>query len=384
MLSRVILKSLAIYFKSCHSESVKKFLIYIFSSLLFLFAFLFINPPINHASTATSCICDHPDNPNDGQNGFSCSYNSTTIHGFCRSVGIVCMDADRFTKGDLISIGSDIIEPYGIACVEEKKTVYNCRCLAPNQAPSSGKPGVNGIECNETGIDGTPDYFCNDSGLACIPDSNAISIVIDRLPGHVAAKGIRCGPPRAVDCKCNPNQRPRVKQNGFTCMYNGEQKIAWCRGIENVCTEQTGAIYSDYVTNHNDGEFPDGIQAVGIVCSKSPNYKPIEPPAPPCKAFDKDGKCTSIVSSIGDIDTEPGKFIVRLFGIMLAAAGAIALLIILRSGYNIMSARGNAEGIQKGREQIVSAIIGLMFLIFSFVLLQVITVDLLSIPGITK
>src|SRR5258706_2299805 len=81
-------------------------------------------------------------------------------------------------------------------------------------------------------------------------------------------------------------------------------------------------------------------------------------PQPPCAsgAIDYNGKCTAVVTSLGTIEADPGKFISRLFSIMLAASGAIALLLIMRAGYSIMTARGNPEGIQKGREQIASAL----------------------------
>lgn len=86
------------------------------------------------------------------------------------------------------------------------------------------------------------------------------------------------------------------------------------------------------------------------------------------------------MTAFGKVGVEPGEFISRLFGILLAAAGSIAVILFMRAGYQIMTARGNPEGIKEGREKIVAAIVGLMFLIFSFVILQVIGVDLLKIP----
>ncbi|HEX8932327.1 MAG TPA: pilin [Patescibacteria group bacterium] len=108
---------------------------------------------------------------------------------------------------------------------------------------------------------------------------------------------------------------------------------------------------------------------------------PVPPATPPCSSFDAQGRCKTISSDFGAFNTLPGSFILRVFGILLAASGAIAVLLIMRAGYKIMTARGNPEGLQQGREQLIAAIVGLMFLIFSFVLLQVIGVDLLRIPG---
>ncbi len=107
------------------------------------------------------------------------------------------------------------------------------------------------------------------------------------------------------------------------------------------------------------------------------------PPAPgPCPETMTDGKCPSFLTALGSVSTDPAKFIRALFGILLAMSGAIALLLIIRAGYKIMTSEGKPEAIQEGRERLISAIVGLLFLIFSFVFLQVIGVDILRIPEI--
>jgi hypothetical protein len=45
-----------------------------------------------------------------------------------------------------------------------------------------------------------------------------------------------------------------------------------------------------------------------------------------------------------------------------------------------MTSQGKPESIQEGRDQIIAAIVGLAFLIFSLVFLEVIGVNLLRIP----
>ena len=47
----------------------------------------------------------------------------------------------------------------------------------------------------------------------------------------------------------------------------------------------------------------------------------------------------------------------------------------------IMTAGGNAEQLQKGKELFTSAIIGLLFLIFSVSLLRMIAGDIINLPG---
>ncbi len=49
-----------------------------------------------------------------------------------------------------------------------------------------------------------------------------------------------------------------------------------------------------------------------------------------------------------------------------------------------MASSGNPEKVQAAREQLTSAVVGLLFIIFSITILQVIGVDILHIPGLNK
>lgn len=114
------------------------------------------------------------------------------------------------------------------------------------------------------------------------------------------------------------------------------------------------------------------------------------PPSPPCAnpAYGKGsydpatGNCRVLKTAVGDISTDPKGFIKNLFQILLSVSGGIALLLIIRGGYKYMTSQGNPETTKAAQEEITSAIVGLLFLIFSMVILQIIGVDLLKIPGL--
>lgn len=98
----------------------------------------------------------------------------------------------------------------------------------------------------------------------------------------------------------------------------------------------------------------------------------------------KTRKCIVVQTGIGNISTEPQGFVKSIFSLVLGLAGGIALILIMISGYRMMASQGNPEALTNARGQLISAVVGLLFIIFSFVILQVIGVDILKIPGFTR
>ena len=89
-----------------------------------------------------------------------------------------------------------------------------------------------------------------------------------------------------------------------------------------------------------------------------------------------------IWTAIGCLPTNFGEFVsnyILKYGIGIA--GGIAFLYLLYGIFLIMTSAGNAEAIGQAKEIIVSAISGLILIIFSVFLLKVIGVDILMIPG---
>lgn len=63
----------------------------------------------------------------------------------------------------------------------------------------------------------------------------------------------------------------------------------------------------------------------------------------------------------------------------MGIGGGIAFLLILYSGFMIMSATGNPERLKAGQELLTSAISGLILLIFSVFILKFIGIDILGL-----
>lgn len=114
------------------------------------------------------------------------------------------------------------------------------------------------------------------------------------------------------------------------------------------------------------------------------------PPKTPCgtnligkdgEGYDAEtGQCTKVFSGLGvDIPTDPFDLAPRILSIILGIAGAIVIILIIRAGYKLMFSQGNPEKVQEARDELTSAIVGLLFIIFSFVLLQFIANNILNI-----
>lgn len=135
--------------------------------------------------------------------------------------------------------------------------------------------------------------------------------------------------------------------------------------------------------NSEDNVFCEKPRPIPPPCTQwvDLNGNPINPPDPDNPKEMENAKCGSINTAIGSINTDIGKAINQLFSIVLGLSGGIALILIIYSGYQLMMSQGNQEKVQGAKETLTSAIVGLLFIIFSLVILQVIGVDILKIPG---
>lgn len=88
-----------------------------------------------------------------------------------------------------------------------------------------------------------------------------------------------------------------------------------------------------------------------------------------------------ILTAIGCFPTNPAGLMQAGVKIGVSAGGGIALLMMVFAAFRMITSAGNPETIKKGQEQFASAVIGLLFIIFSVLLLEIIGVDILNLPG---
>lgn len=98
-----------------------------------------------------------------------------------------------------------------------------------------------------------------------------------------------------------------------------------------------------------------------------------------------DGAGKGIQTALGCIPTEdPNQFAAWFLKLALGIGGGIAFLLIIFGTLKIITAGGSPDGIKNGSEMITSALMGLLFILFSVFLLHLIGVDILQIPGFSK
>lgn len=175
------------------------------------------------------------------------------------------------------------------------------------------------------------------------------------------------------------------------CLSNKPCDEGFSRCTQYACRYVSAISGTDMANIPNDWD----IANYNLICTKDIMGAPDNPspPPPPCiRGLDKDGKnttdkdsivnCKAVDTGLGlEIGTDPQSFIKNLFGLILSISGGIAVLLIIYSGYQLINSQGNPEKLEAARQQLLSAIIGLLFIIFSLVILQTIGVDILRIPG---
>jgi len=213
--------------------------------------------------------------------------------------------------------------------------------------------------------------------------------------------------PRTVACPvcAEPSYPYFNKRNNTCCKFNAcrididlEKEIIAAQG-DQATLEALKDRVSEFIHPVTVQECPTGSTCIE---GKGCNFVQPDPQEPPCvRRNETTGQCEEI--KVGNdclrvnpdtgeceqeglfltIATDAGGFVRNILGILLSISGMVAVYLILRSAFQFMTSRGNPEAIQEAKDRLTSAIVGLLFIIFSLVIIQVIGVDILQIPGFT-
>ena len=102
------------------------------------------------------------------------------------------------------------------------------------------------------------------------------------------------------------------------------------------------------------------------------------------KVQDTNESWTGISTAIGCVPTQPIDFVNGFIKFISLLAGGVALLLMIWGAVQMITSAGDAERLKVGQQTFTSAIIGLLFVIFAILLMQIIGIDILGIPGLGR
>ena len=101
-----------------------------------------------------------------------------------------------------------------------------------------------------------------------------------------------------------------------------------------------------------------------------------------CMGPESDGSGGGVWTGLGCLSFSPSEFIKQVLQIAIGLGGGIAFLLLIYGAFLMTTASGNPEAADNAKQIITGAITGLLVIIFSVVILNIIGVQILQIPGL--
>lgn len=222
----------------------------------------------------------------------------------------------------------------------------------------------------------------SDFSRACIINTNTPSITFTEAdPDDEPA-------PECVgeDVECDPTgvgaSNLCVCSSDYSCKANDSGENRCQRKIPQACDpndpEDARSKCLSGVCN-DDGTCEDGL--IALVCEP----QGLNPAGGEYKTgdFTKNTKFTC-KTAIGTFNADTQTFTKSILRLLLSISGGILLILIIINGYKLMTSQGDPEKIKDAREGIIAAIAGILLIIFAITILQIITVDIIGIPGFSS
>ncbi len=349
------------FYISIRQNKIVKYIYPVIFFFLFLFIYLFSTPPM-YACVTQGNGCD--DNaPSD----FCCSTNSQNQYLICANY-----DPAIGTAGSCQpqSPGSNCQGVGGTVDNTGTQTQSSNACCATDNGRTTGQvltekdPNADKTTCVVASTSNTP---CATAGQACADAGNIgfvnkpLCCTVDKSnnPTNLQCIGATDAGTQSQAGKCNV-PTPGVDCASLNQACNGSGGKSCC--ATDPKTNQRLTCSGGYSAGTCIVNQPSGV----------PTLASIQNPCP--------GNICQ--TAIGAIDVLNGTaFVTILFRIILSLSGGLALALIIYSGFSMTMSQGNAEKVKGAQETLTSAIIGLVFIIISIAILQIIGVDVLQLPG---
>lgn len=320
-------------------------------------------------------------------------FTLTLLQGTPKALAATCPTASEINDTGTCPV----CPPHWVYSSNSNNSVGGCVAVEPpdNQSSVTERRDncINVINCSTLGAD----YSCSQT-LNHVPSNSSTF-------ANGCCNGTKCAidssgkppptPPPTEGGSCNPGLVNGVDMGG--CSGNNQLNPACsqnelCSDSTGVCGKLANGSYSGKCIANTTGTcITDANCGSGYTCNNGTCILQTPPPTisssllpPPCAKADADknnGNCSIIQTALGNINTGVPGFIKWLITLILSVAGSIVLLIIIATGYRLMASQGDPEKVKEAREGLTAAIVGLLFIIFSLVILQFITISVLHIPA---
>lgn len=196
-------------------------------------------------------------------------------------------------------------------------------------------------------------------GVGCANYNSAVEVVNGAASTTIPGSKIKgnCSYKLTIHLKASADDDSDTKRSTKTYTASLPAQ-AQCGSDEEQCNEDLSFVYNYELCSQQIKEGTEEWQAC-IAC------------------FENNGVWTAV----GCIPSDPESVIVTIITIGLAAGGGIVLIMILVGSFMLSVSQGDPNKMKEAKEIITSAIIGLLFVIFSVTILQFIGVSILHIPG---
>lgn len=198
----------------------------------------------------------------------------------------------------------------------------------PTDSPNCGKQG----DICDDGL-GNVNECCHapNSSFSCLPGEGRTHVCTLCTQGH------------GQSCVNGSKQSNQCCQEAFTCAMQPSGN-ALCLNSNEVINQPTVSLYNPC---------PENGQHIAS-----------------CK------------TAIGTIPVDTTSLVQIIFRTILSLSGGVAIIMVVLGGYRLSLSQGNPEKVQQAREAITSAIVGLLFIIFSVTILQIIGIDILGLTSV--
>lgn len=96
-------------------------------------------------------------------------------------------------------------------------------------------------------------------------------------------------------------------------------------------------------------------------------------PTKVCQATDTGGSKSSVCETPKDNSNPVARLIGTVVNLVALIAGAVAVLMIIVAGYQLVTSGGSAETVTKARNRIIGALIGLIIIALAWTIIRVVT-----------